>query len=189
MPQPELLTVLLAILDQNHIDYMVTGSIVSSLQGEPRTTHDMDIVVNITVAAIPALLKVFPPPRYYLDADSIRDAIRQKSMFNLLDTDEGDKIDFWILTSEPFDVSRFERKYEELVFGIQMKISRPEDTILAKLRWAKLSGGSEKQFTDAVRVYEVQYARLDMNYLQTWVRRLQVTKLWSRLLQEAQPIE
>jgi len=34
-------------------------------------------------------------------------------------------------------------------------VSSPEDTILAKLRWANLSGGSEKQFIDALRVYEV----------------------------------
>ncbi len=32
-----------------------------------------------------------------------------------------------------------------------MKILNTEDTILMKLRWAKLSGGSEKQFTDALR--------------------------------------
>jgi hypothetical protein len=189
MLQPELLTSLLTVLDQNHIDYMVTGSIVSSLQGEPRTTHDVDIVVNINTAAIPMLIKAFPPPQYYLDAGSITDAIQQKSMFNLLDTTEGDKIDFWILTNEPFDISRFERKYEERVFGIKMKISRPEDTILAKLRWAKLSGGSEKQFTDAVRVYEVQYANLDISYLQRWVNFLAITELWIRLLREAHPEE
>jgi hypothetical protein len=44
---------------------------------------------------------------------------------------------------------------------------------LAKLRWAKLSGGSEKQFTDALRVYGLQYANLDKNYLKEWVDKLQ----------------
>jgi hypothetical protein len=36
--------------------------------------------------------------------------------------------------------------------GLEMQVSSPEDTILAKLRWAKLLGGSEKQITDALRV-------------------------------------
>ena len=98
-------------------------------------------------------------------------------MFNLLDTTEGDKAGFWILTDEPFDISRFDRKYEENVFGFKMKISRPEDTILAKLKWAKLSGGSEKQFTDSIRVYEVQYGNLDMRYLQNWANLLLVNEL------------
>jgi len=29
-----------------------------------------------------------------------------------------------------------------------------------KLKWAELSGGSEKQYTDALRVYEVQFEKL-----------------------------
>jgi len=189
MLQPKLLNNLLSVLSNNHIDYMVTGSIVSSLQGEPRATHDVDIVINIPDSAIPALIKAFPAPQYYLTENSIKEAIEHKNMFNLLDTNEGDKIDFWILTDEPFDKSRFARKYEENIFGFNMKISKPEDTILSKLRWAKLSGGSEKQFTDAMRVYEVQYGKLDMNYLQNWVNQLQVNELWNKLKNEANPIE
>jgi hypothetical protein len=189
MLQPKLLNRLLTLLNENHIDYMVTGSIVSSLQGEPRSTHDVDIVVNIKISTIPELISAFPPPQYYLDANSIKEAIVYKSMFNLLDTTEGDKIDCWILTDEPFDLSRFERKYEENVFGFQMKISMPEDTILAKLKWAKLSGGSEKQFTDSLRVYEVQYGNLDFNYLDNWAKRLQVNELWNMLKKEANPIK
>lgn len=188
MLQPKLLNHLLNVLNENHIDYMVTGSIVSSLQGQPRATQDVDIVVNIITSAIPQLIKAFPPPQYYLDADSINEAIKYKSMFNLLDTTEGDKADCWILTDEPFDISRFNRKYEENVFGFKMKISQPEDTILAKLKWAKFSGGSEKQFTDSIRVYEVQYGNLDMRYLQNWANLLQVNELWNRLKKEAKPI-
>jgi hypothetical protein len=189
MLQPKLLKNLLVILNKSHIDYMVTGSIVSSLQGEPRATHDVDIVINISESAISALIRAFPPPQYYLTENSIREAIEHKSMFNLLDTNEGDKIDFWILTDEPFDKSRFARKYEENVFDFKMKILKPEDTILSKLRWAQLSGGSEKQFTDALRVYEIQYGKLDLGYLQNWVKQLQVSELWNKLKKEAIPIE
>lgn len=109
-------------------------------------------------------------------------------MFNLLDTTEGDKVDFWILTNEPFDQSRFSRKYEEKTLGLSMKISTPEDTILMKLHWADLSGGSVKQFTDALRVYEVQFGTLDLNYIELWAQRLKVNALWETLKQQAQPI-
>lgn len=188
MLQPKLLDKLLSILNNNNIDYMVTGSIVSSIQGEPRATHDVDIVVNIKEFSIPILIKEFPPPQFYLDELSIKDAIKNQTMFNLIDTNEGDKIDFWILTDESFDISRFERKYEENVFGFNMKISRPEDTILAKLKWAYLSGGSEKQFTDALRVYEVQFEKLDILYLTNWVRRLNLNDIWQRIQSDAKPI-
>jgi hypothetical protein len=188
MLQPQLLIKLLTLLIENEIDYMVTGSLVSSFQGEPRATHDVDIVVNITAAAIPVFMQAFPPPDYYLSETAIKEAIEHQSMFNLLDTTEGDKADFWILTGESFDQSRFARKQEEKIFGFSIKISTPEDTILMKLRWAKLSGGSEKQFTDALRVYEVQYPNLDLNYIEAWSQILDVKKLWERIMVEAQPI-
>ncbi len=133
-------------------------------------------------------METFPPPNFYLDEDSILDAINRQSMFNLIDVNVGDKVDFWILTEEPFDQSRFSRKISEEFMGLKMQVSTPEDTILAKFRWARLSGGSEKQFTDALRVYEVQYGRLDIDYLKHWVKKLNVESLWKRLVDEAEAV-
>ncbi len=42
MSQPELLKEVVKALESAKIDYMVTGSIASSLQGEPRSTHDIE---------------------------------------------------------------------------------------------------------------------------------------------------
>jgi hypothetical protein len=110
-------------------------------------------------------------------------------MFNLIDTREGDKVDFWLLSDEAFDQARFARRAVEEFEGARLAVSRPEDTILMKLKWAAMSGGSEKQFVDALRVYEVQHGQLDQSYLETWAARLDVTALLARLRQEAQPID
>ncbi len=189
MSQPELLKKVIQTLDQAGVPYMITGSVVSSLQGEPRSTHDIDIVVAIQKSNIHKLVDVFPPPDFYLDEDAILDAIANQSMFNLIVVNEGNKIDFWILTADPFDQSRFSRRYAEEFMGLKVQVSSPEDTILAKLRWAKLSGGSEKQFTDALRVYEVQLGNLDMDYLRKWANILSVETLLKRLMDEAETIQ
>lgn len=186
MSQQELLKKVIATLDQSGIDYMITGSVASSLQGEPRSTHDIDVVVAIQETDIKGLVEAFAPPQYYLDAESIREAISHGSMFNLIDVAEGDKVDFWLLTNQPFDQSRFARKYAEEVMGMRLKVSSPEDTILAKLQWAMKSGGSEKQFTDALRVFEVQQGTLDLSYLNEWAVALAVEDLWNRLQDEAE---
>ena len=186
MSQQELLKKVIYSLENAEIEYMVTGSIVSSLQGEPRLTHDIDIVVSIQEKDIKKFIKHFPSPQYYLDEISIVDAIRTKHYFNLIDTEMGDKVDFWILTDEPFDRSRFARKYEEGMFGFGFMVSRPEDTILAKLNWSMLSGGSEKQFIDALRIFEVQYEMIDENYLSSWAKKLHVEPLLQRLKNEAE---
>ena len=186
MTPTELLEYVVQVLDQNHIEYMITGSVASSLQGEPRATHDLDVVVEVQPQDARALLKSFPSPQFYLDAGAITEAIATGGMFNAINLAEGDKIDFWMLTEDEFDQSRFGRRVEEAVFGIRIKVSSPEDTILAKLRWSQLSGGSEKPFTDALRVFEVQAHRLDVAYIRDWAERLSVTELWQRVQREAE---
>lgn len=188
MSQQELLKRVVTALDAAGIDYMVTGSIASSLQGEPRATHDLDVVVQISPEQLPDLIRAFPRAEFYIDEAAARSAIQSRGMFNLLEITEGDKVDFWLLTDEPFDRSRFARKYAENVFGIRLKVSRPEDTILQKLKWMAHSGGSERAFIDAVRVYEVQHGQLDNEYIEKWALQLGVSELWQRLQAEAEPI-
>ncbi|MDO8586319.1 MAG: hypothetical protein Q7T82_04705 [Armatimonadota bacterium] len=188
MSQQELLKTIVAALGGAGIDYMVSGSIVSSLQGEPRATHDIDIVVTLDASAAKRLTEALPGSHYYLDEDRMLEAIERRTMFNLIDPASGYKVDFWILTDEQFDISRFSRKHETDLAGIRIAVSSPEDTILAKLRWAKLSGGSEKQFTDALRVYEVQYGNLDIAYLRDWAERLGIADLLEKLTEQAEVV-
>jgi hypothetical protein len=42
--------------------------------------------------------------------------------------------------------------------------------------------------TDALRVFEVQRGRLDLQYLQTWSAKLGITDLWNELQQRASPL-
>jgi hypothetical protein len=188
MSQPELLKIAIDALNRSGIDYMVTGSVASSLQGEPRSTHDIDLVVAIRKSEAHNLVELFPTSDFYIDEQAIIDAIDHKNVFNLIDVKSGYKVDFWILTDDPFDRSRFSRRQEEQLKGLNIQVSSPEDTILAKLRWAILSGGSEKQFTDALRVYEVQLARLDLDYLKKWADILSVGTLLKRLMDEAETV-
>lgn len=188
MSQQELLSRVVEELNRIGVPYMLTGSLASSLQGEPRSTHDIDLVIAIKRSAASRLATAFPLPDFYLDEDAIRRAIDTRGMFNLIDSREGGKVDFWILTGEDFDQSRFSRRQAESFQGLRIDVSSPEDTILAKLNWAMMSGGSEKQFTDALRVFEVQLQHLDLAYLEEWVERLGVRSLWTRLKDEAVPL-
>ena len=157
--------------------YMLTGSLVSSLQGEPRATHDVDLVVDVRPADVARLLA------------AVEEAVRERRMFNLIQTTTGDKVDFWPLTGEAFDRRRFARRRVVEALGLRLSVSSPEDTILMKLRWSKASGGSEKQLVDALRVYEVQAGGLDLQYLRDWAARLGVADLLAEVVRQAEPLE
>lgn len=188
MLQQELVKQVIEILDTCKIPYAVTGSVVSSLQGEPRATHDTDIIVMLNKQHINELMRFFPAPDFYLSEDAMSEAIKHQSMFNLIDTQQGNKVDFWLLTNEPFDLERFKRRYQEDFFGMPIYVTSPEDTILAKMRWSKLSGGSQKQMTDALRVYELQFGILNIDYINFWVEKLALIDIWLELQNSANPL-
>jgi len=171
MSQSELLIRVIEALTQSGNDYMLTGSLVSSMQGEPRATHDIDFVVIATADSIESFLSNFSLDDYYYDVDAAKKAMGTGGMFNII-SNTGDKVDIWALTDSEFDQSRFSRKQNIEFFGKQLNISSPEDTILAKLLWAKQSGGSEKQLFDAAKVYEMQSEVLEAVYLEMWIKEL-----------------
>jgi hypothetical protein len=188
VPQQALLARLVEALEEAGIPYMVSGSVVSSFQGEPRATHDVDIVIDVPGQNASQLVDALSAPDLYLDATAVSEAAATKGMFNLIDPGSGDKADFWLLTGDEFDSERFRRRAHIEALGIRFAASTPEDTILMKLRWSARSGGSEKQVLDAIGVYEVQAGALDERYLDEWAERLGVLDSLARVRADADPI-
>ena len=65
MPE-KLLAKVGAILESLRVPYMVVGSFASSSHGIPRSTNDLDIVIDPSPEGFLALLEQFPPSSYYL---------------------------------------------------------------------------------------------------------------------------
>ena len=189
MPQQALLTRVVEALEAAGIAYMLSGSLASSLQGEPRATHDIDLVIDVPAGSSAMLIAALSAPDLYLDERAVDEAARRRTMFNLVDSSSGDKVDFWLLTEDAYDAARFARRRHVEVMGRDLVVSAPEDTILMKLRWSRESGGSEKQRLDALRVYEVQAGALDHEYLDLWATRLEIADLLAELRAEAEPLE
>ena len=68
----------------------------------------------------------------------------------------------------------------ELVPGLVVSLATAEDTIVAKLEWARKAGESEKQLKDVAGVLEVR-KDLDRDYIARWARELEVLDLWERV--------
>lgn len=181
MSQQELLIYIVKKLDLIGIEYMLTGSTVSSIQGEPRSTHDIDIIISIKEVEIEKFFSQINNKDFYLEKEAIQDAVRNQTMFNLIEINSGDKIDFWILTDDPFDKSRFSRKQKINIFNYDVNITSCEDTMLMKLKWAHESGGSEKQLYDVLRLYELNFNQVDINYINFWIEKLNVKELWNEI--------
>lgn len=89
------LTLYLSVLQQleeHHIPYVVIGAFAALVYGINRSTHDIDIVVDMEEPHIQALAAAFPLPRYYADPYRMREAMRNGSNFNIIDVELGQKL-------------------------------------------------------------------------------------------------
>ena len=96
MTERELLVDCLRRLNRAAVSYMLTGSMVSNYWWIPRTTHDLDFVVQLPPTDVDRLVAEFRGD-YYVDEVSIRSAYQPPHQFNMIDTRSALKVDFWLL--------------------------------------------------------------------------------------------
>lgn len=167
------------LLDAAAIPFMIAGSFASTAHGLPRTTQDLDLVIDPpSEGTVEALLRSISTDRYYVDADAARDAFQRRSMFNVIDLASGWKIDLIVRKDRPFSRQEFARRIEMTVLGVVVFVASPEDTIVAKLEWSKLAGGSERQRRDVAGVIATVGSPLDRAYVERWVRDLELSVEW-----------
>ena len=161
---------------------MLTGALTVVYYGRPRASHDIDFVVEIHQLDIDRVINAFKKlsTEYLIQGDAIRDGVKKKNMFNVIYLPTFTKLDFWLLTDEPFDKERFKRRQKIKLLGKTMTLSTPEDTIIQKLLWYK-EAQVEKHIVDAAFTYQIQKKNLDMKYLNSWIKKLKLTKLFKEL--------
>jgi hypothetical protein len=160
-------------------DYFVGGSVASSLQGEPRATNDVDFVVSLSPAGVPAFAATLGDD-FEVDQSSLREALGTGTCANIFYLPFVTKIDVFGLGPTPFDEVEFARRRRTPVraSGESLYVKTPEDTVLRKLLWYR-SGGevSERQWRDVVEVLRISHSLIDAQYLDSWASRLQLEPL------------
>jgi hypothetical protein len=172
---------LTARLREARVPYMVVGSFASSLHGSPRSSQDLDLVVDPDEASLMKFVQALPVEEYYVDLDAARDAFRRRAQFNVIDMATAWKADLIIRRARPFSVEEMRRRHEGQIEGVPVFVASAEDTILSKLEWGARGGGSELQLRDASGIVEVRGPALDVAYIDHWAGELGLTDVWARI--------
>ncbi len=159
-------------LDEAKIDYMLTGSMALNFYGHPRATNDFDIVLAVGESDITRIIDLFESD-FYLNRDTIKKAIKEKTLFNIIDNDSVFKVDFIVHKNDPYSVEQFKRRRIRIIAGIKTAVISLEDLILAKLSWSQESG-SEMQERDIQQMLRLYHSDLDRKYLEQWATFLGV---------------
>lgn len=167
--------------------YFVGGSLASSLQGDPRATNDIDVVVEMPIGKLDAFREALGPD-FEVDLDPLRYALLHGGCSNIFYLPAVTKIDLFGVGATAFDETEFSRRRPIGVraSGETLLLKSPEDTVLRKLLWHREGGGvSERQWRDLVSVLRVNGTTLDRGYLASWATRLGLTESLARAMLDA----
>jgi len=177
MSVPDVFRRITAALDHAGIGYMLSGSFASAHYGAPRSTQDIDLVVEATPAELRAFVEALSDNEYYADLDSALEAHKRQSMFNVIDLATGWKIDLIIRKSRAFSQEEFRRRQRVNLHDVPLFVASAEDVVISKLEWAKLAK-SRRQIEDAAAILRARWDALDHSYLEKWISELDLKKEW-----------
>jgi hypothetical protein len=175
------------VLERLGLDYLIGGSLASSLHGIPRSTQDSDVVVDLPPERVPELLAALAGA-FYADEEAATSAVERKAAFNVIHLETMFKVDLFVLGDGPADREEMRRRERyEVAAGIPpLAFASAEDTVLRKLAWYRLGNRvSDRQWHDVLGVLRVQGARLDRGYLERGARGLGLEVLLAEALAEA----
>jgi hypothetical protein len=156
-------------LDESNIPYMISGSIALNIYSIPRMTRDIDIVVELTENRIDEFTNLFP--NSYFNKEVIKDEIKRKGMFNIIDHRTGFKIDFIIRKETEYFNVAFQRRQRIKELDTELWVIRLEDLVIAKLIWIQ-QYQSEKQMFDIENL--LLNPDKDINYIKKWCNNLKL---------------
>lgn len=173
------------ILQQNGIRFHLTGGIASVYYGEPRLTQDIAIVIDNAQAAasLDSLLRCIDESDFLYHADSVRTAIANRGIFQLLDGVESLKLDIYPRELIPGELDR--SVLQELFAGENLPMASCADVAAAKLIWAKK--GSHKSRRDIRQIFRVA-STVDRQHITQLAEQLGLTPLLAEVLAESDEI-
>lgn len=176
---------LAAVLDEVGVRYVVGGSLASTVHGEPRSTLDVDVAIQLTEAQLDPLYTRLAR-EFFVMREAVARAIEHHTAFNALHRRTHLKVDVYVRPPTGIFASEIERaRPVEVAPGLALRIATAEDTILQKLRWYRLGGEvSDRQWRDVLGMLEVA-PRLDDVYLDEWAGRLGLGDLLAQARVEA----
>ena len=161
---------------------MVTGSTAAIVYGEPRLTHDVDLIVVLNHDRIARLAEVFPPAEFYCPPEEeilLEAAREERGHFNIIHHGTGFKADVYLAGRDPLHAWGFARTRSLEVDGEPFVVAPPEYVIIRKLEYYR-EGGSEKHLRDIRAILDNSSELIRRDELEQQIATLGLQEVWKK---------
>lgn len=180
MPEPDLIGLFVHPLDGLGVRYLISGSVAAMLYGEPRVTHDVDLIVFLRKRDTQRLPEIYRPPEFYLPPVNVivEEMTRERGgHFNVIHADSGLKADFYLANRDELHAWAFRNMKRYDVGGKSIALAPPEYVIVRKLEYYR-EGRSEKHLRDIRSMLAVSGDQFDRPALNDWIQRRGLEAEW-----------
>ena len=160
--------------------YMITGSVAGVFYGEPRVTHDVDLVLALAPSDTARIAELFPLEDFYCPPEEIivREVLRaQRGHFNLIHHQSGFKADVYLANRDPFHRWALSERRLVEVDGEPVHVAPLEYVIVRKLEFYR-EGRSEKHIRDIEAMLRVSSELIREDVLRRWIVATGVEQTW-----------
>lgn len=173
------------------IEYMIGGAVAAWAWGEPRSTLDLDLVVNISLECVSQFSKELKKRDMLVPEEIILNNIledRADLPINAIHMYSGYKADLYpVREGDELRASAFGRRQKvDLGESLgEVYLHSPEDLIIYKLWYYSISQQT-KHIRDITSIVMTLGNELDNEYIETWVTKKGLLNIWRELLDRIQ---
>jgi hypothetical protein len=182
----DFITLILQALQAAGIEYLIGGAVAVWAWGEPRSTLDVDLVVNIPLESVGKLSHELAVRDFLVPAEIILGNILEERTdlpINAIHMYSGYKADLYpVRAGDELRASAFTRR-QRIDLGEplgEIYLHSPEDLIIYKLWYYSLSQQT-KHLRDITSIVLTLGDELDEDYISFWVNKKGLTSLWEEL--------
>ena len=183
MPERNLFQIFTNRLNETGIRYMITGAVASTIYGEPRLTHDIDLVIELGKEDVGKVVAAFPIGEFYCppaEVISLEVGRPFRGHFNIIHYETGFKADVYLKGEDELHVWALANRKRMKIEGDSMWVAPPEYVILRKLEYYR-EGGSEKHLKDIASMMQLSYENIDFDHLQEKIENFGLAKEWDKV--------
>jgi len=155
-------------LNQSGIKYMTTGSVASIMYGEPRLTHDIDLVIFLIDKDVAKLRLLFPEESFYIPPEEVIRVEMSRSLrghFNIIHHATAYKADIYLMGNDPLQAWGFKNRRQLKLGDELIWIASPEYVIVKKMAYWE-EGKHNKHLDDIKAMLQIQGDNISIKEIQ-----------------------